>query len=446
MMQPRPARTEDASTPAKASLDFDSLVHHGPLLVVLCRTDTTERVDFISENVSLLGYAAASFTDGEMTLSAAIHPDDLARVQANTSVHLASELREFSQAYRLLTASGEPRWVEDRSTVIRDAAGEVTHLQHVIADVTEYRRAKGVLQFHNHILDNMAEGVVLARTSDGRIVYLNPAYAQMFGYRRAELLARHISTLHAETQDTPGASASKIIKPLQHTPDWHGKIRCVRKDGSTFWTWANISTFDDPDHGEVRLSVQQDITAHERAQEQLRLANSLLSKMAHTDSLTGLPNRRSLFQVLARELDRIARYGGSAALVMIDVDDLKSVNDSHGHLFGDEVLAHVAIILQNHARTSDFVARYGGDEFVILLPNTSPEEAAVAVRRMRDAVLNGSDSEKDGALPITISAGIALVVQGQGDSATDLLRKADGALYAAKAAGRNCVHTVESPV
>ena len=187
----------------------------------------------------------------------------------------------------------------------------------------------------------------------------------------------------------------------------------------------------------IRYAIQRKETQDELADANARLeeANRRLEELATTDDLTGLWNRRYFLDMLSREFQRVARTGASLAVVMIDVDHFKHVNDTCGHPFGDRVLCNVAHAMQQEARTVDLVARFGGEEFMILMPETDARRAAVAAERLR---LNVADRAIEGGrqtVAVTISLGVASF-----DEALDptvLLRHVDDALYAAKEGGRN---------
>jgi diguanylate cyclase (GGDEF)-like protein len=171
-----------------------------------------------------------------------------------------------------------------------------------------------------------------------------------------------------------------------------------------------------------------------------RVLRQKLAEMAITDVLTGLYNRRHFEEILKSELARIRRYGGHGTLVMIDVDFLKPVNDTLGHLAGDEGLRQLAALLRSHLRVSDVLARYGGDEFVLVMINMPKHEALEAVERLRQLVeshpFRGAEILPFGRL--TVSAGIAGCPE-DGTEYEELVRKADAALYEAKHQGRNRV-------
>jgi diguanylate cyclase (GGDEF)-like protein len=170
-------------------------------------------------------------------------------------------------------------------------------------------------------------------------------------------------------------------------------------------------------------------------------------KLASIDSLTGLTNRRRFFNLAAQELARSRRYGSALAVVLVDLDHFKQVNDEHGHLIGDRALAHAASILSREGRDVDVVARYGGEEFAILLPMTNASGAKeMAERCARE--LAGAPLQIDGLAPIRITAsmGVACAEGALTSTIEDLLRAADAALYRAKEAGRDRVEVASSPV
>ena len=173
--------------------------------------------------------------------------------------------------------------------------------------------------------------------------------------------------------------------------------------------------------------------------EELEAANRDLAKLAERDALTGLYNRRVLESRLADEIRRTNRYGSEFSLLMCDVDFFKRLNDTFGHAAGDVVLIELAALFEDALRTSDFVCRYGGEEFVILLPQTGAQEALAFADRVRSATEARQFTVGTQQLPrVTLSFGIASCPS-DGISASDLVVKADAALYAAKHAGRNCV-------
>jgi diguanylate cyclase (GGDEF)-like protein len=168
-----------------------------------------------------------------------------------------------------------------------------------------------------------------------------------------------------------------------------------------------------------------------------------VKKQARTDGMTGLVNHTTFYNELDKEVSRSRRYGGHLTLIMIDVDRLKSVNDEYGHRAGDAMLTHVSNQILYCIRETDIAARYGGDEFSIILPNTSLSDALVVAQRMMDYVSNCPIQVEEHSVQASISIGLA---QYQKEFTTEIfMREADGALLAAKGAGKNCIH-ISDPV
>jgi len=188
--------------------------------------------------------------------------------------------------------------------------------------------------------------------------------------------------------------------------------------------------------------IKSAMSAMQRAHivELTRADNVRLEALARTDPLTQLLNRRALLAQLATEVERVRRYNAPLSVLMIDVDGFKSVNDTYGHLSGDQVLVEVALLLGRAARSVDTVARYGGDEFVIAVPETGEAGAIAFAERLRDKIQSHAfDIGKGQPLSLTVSIGVADFPEPKIETAEDLLECADRALYRAKAGGRNLV-------
>ena len=187
--------------------------------------------------------------------------------------------------------------------------------------------------------------------------------------------------------------------------------------------------------------VKAAVAAIVRAQllETTRAENTRLEVLAHTDPLTQTLNRRALTVRLVSEMDRARRYDAMLTMLMVDLDHFKLINDSKGHLVGDDVLREVAHLLTESVRSVDFVARYGGEEFVVVLPETAQAGAVIFAERMRERIENTAFVSSHGGVKITASIGVASYPTSEIHTVDDLFARADEALYRAKAAGRNRV-------
>jgi diguanylate cyclase (GGDEF)-like protein len=185
-----------------------------------------------------------------------------------------------------------------------------------------------------------------------------------------------------------------------------------------------------------------ELRARVRAALRTKRLQDLLIEYAHIDPLTGLPNRRALTERLGEEWERIRRHGGSLALIMTDIDTFKRVNDTFGHNVGDRVLQELAKTIAGHCRAMDVPARYGGDEFVVLVPGETQAGAAILAERVRESVQQQCLEAGIEKVQITASFGVA---DSCGAAETrEIIERADKALYAAKDAGRNAVRCTEA--
>ncbi|OWP52233.1 GGDEF domain-containing protein [Pseudomonas nitroreducens] len=194
-------------------------------------------------------------------------------------------------------------------------------------------------------------------------------------------------------------------------------------------------------HGHVRNLRQREYLRQQRLE--LEEKNRQLEYLAGHDPLTGLFNRRQFDQLVGMELSRAARQPAPISLLMVDLDHFKFINDRYGHPLGDEVIRHTASLLRNYTRTGDSVARLGGEEFLLLLPDTSQPQARVIAEKVRRLLEETPLPMKDGLLYLTASFGIACLEAGVPGTYEGLYAAADKALYKAKASGRNRVEVIE---
>lgn len=203
-------------------------------------------------------------------------------------------------------------------------------------------------------------------------------------------------------------------------------------------------TMDDVEFAEAVVTAAVASIQKAELLETTKADNARLEALAHTDPLTQLLNRRALTTRLAAEMERVRRYDSVVTMLMVDIDHFKNINDTHGHLVGDDVLRGVAALLQRAVRSVDLVARYGGEEFVVVLPETPLEGARVFAERIREQMAEHAFANRSGRpLRLTASIGVACFPAPGVESVEELFSQADGALYRAKAGGRNRVTVAE---
>lgn len=212
------------------------------------------------------------------------------------------------------------------------------------------------------------------------------------------------------------------------------KVKALRSGASDY-----VTRPFDPGELAARVMIHLNIRA---LQEEMRRANELLTELSITDHLTHLYNRRYMMDTLSMEFERAQRVKGKLSLALMDVDHFKLVNDTYGHQQGDMVLAAVAEVIQAELRRYDIAVRYGGEEFAVVLPETSLRKGVVVAERIRQAVMGIVFPPPIEYLSVTISLGVAALPAPHIDSVQALIRAADHALYRAKQNGRNRVETM----
>jgi diguanylate cyclase (GGDEF)-like protein/PAS domain S-box-containing protein len=297
----------------------------------------------------------------------------------------------------------------------------------VFADITERRQAEEKLRLSATVLEHIADGVMVIDVH-GRIVATNPAFTQITGYTESEAVGTH-SNLTRMTGDDAGLQEA-LWADLAETGFWRGEIHNRRKNGEPYLEWLTVSAVRD-DHDAVThyVCVFSDITKVKESQDKL-------DHLAHHDPLTGLPNRLLFHDRLQHAMVRAARDGRQLAVMFIDLDRFKTVNDTLGHHVGDELLKQVAGELAQCLRAGDTLARLGGDEFIVLLEDVDGANGARHVAEKLMQLFERPVVVSDYELFVTGSVGISLFPQDAGDMNV-LIRNADVAMYQAKARGRN---------
>jgi diguanylate cyclase (GGDEF)-like protein/PAS domain S-box-containing protein len=263
-----------------------------------------------------------------------------------------------------------------------------------------------------------------------RIVYVNPAFERLMGYAAEEVIGQNPKMLQGANTDDK--TRYKIRQAMRQGKGIRTEILNYDKQGNELWLDINLVPLLD-DHGKLvyYAAIERDLTDHKRKQ-------SRLEDMATTDGLTGLLNRQAFMQRAEKEYVRTRKYSRPLTVVMIDVDHFKSINDRYGHAVGDDVLRAMSKICQQSLRGSDVLGRVGGEEFVLLLPDTPQANAIYVAERMREQLEHAPIDIADLQINITASFGVA-TMRDDDDDFTTLLERADVAMYDAKHGGRNQV-------
>jgi diguanylate cyclase (GGDEF)-like protein/PAS domain S-box-containing protein len=297
----------------------------------------------------------------------------------------------------------------------------------VYADITARKEAEEKLRLSATVLEHIADGVVVV-DRERRIVAVNPAFTQITGYTEAEALGRDLGLTRSGRHDD--AFHEQMWAQLVETGYWQGETWALRKGGEQFLQSLTITAVRDAQGAATHYAgVFSDITLVKENERKL-------DHLAHHDSLTELPNRLLFNDRLQHALDRAQRVGEQIALLFIDLDRFKNVNDTLGHHVGDELLKQVADALRARLREVDTLARLGGDEFVVLLEGVGSEYSATLVAEKLVAMFEEPFMVAGHELFVTCSIGISIFPHDGADLHV-LLRNADVAMYQAKARGRN---------
>ncbi|ALU90747.1 Diguanylate cyclase/phosphodiesterase with PAS/PAC sensor domains protein [Herbaspirillum rubrisubalbicans M1] len=404
-------------------------------MVYRCRDDAHWTLEFVSDGCqALTGYTPADLLlNSRISFLQLTHPEDRAMVRKHIDACMR-ERRRIDIEYRIVHADGSLRWVWERGVGLYNAAGKVEAMEGFLQDVTERKEAAHALQEaerrYRSIFENAIEGV-FQTTPDGTYIAVNPALARIYGYHSPEDLIVGLRDITHQLYVEPERRAEFMRLMEREGSVSNFESRVYRRDGDIIWISENArAVYDDSGKLVCYEGTVEAITERKLYEAEMR-------HQATHDALTGLPNRNMLHEHLQRAIQVARQKGGLTAVVFVDLDQFKFINDSLGHQVGDELLKAVAQRLQACLRDTDMVARQGGDEFVLVLQNQTGGELGIAevMQRILAAVARPWQTG-DRELQITASIGVSRY-PADGKDVETLLKQADSAMYRAKEQGRN---------
>jgi diguanylate cyclase (GGDEF)-like protein/PAS domain S-box-containing protein len=379
----------------------------------------------------MLGYTLEEINHSTKQWTDFIHPDD--REKAIKSIHdtLDGLVKVHKIEYRMLHKDGSVKWVLDHANVVkRDENGKPIRMSGTHSDISEQKQAEIELHVAATVFESQ-EGMIIT-DSAGIILKINRAFTKITGYYAADVIGKTPRVLQSGLHDD--VFYDLLWESVNSTGEWKGEIWNKRKNGEIYPEWLTITAVKSHDDDVIvthYVGTLLDITERKNRENQIH-------QLAFYDSLTDLPNRRLLTERLKQSISIERRAKKQLAVMMMDLDKFKAVNDTFGHAAGDELLKQAAVRIKSHLRDNDTVARLGGDEFVVILADVHNQKDAKYVAHlliknlMQPFVLTQSDNVEIGA-----SIGISFFPQ-DGEDGEVLMNKADIALYQAKRNGRCC--------
>jgi diguanylate cyclase (GGDEF)-like protein/PAS domain S-box-containing protein len=370
-----------------------------------------------------------------------VHPDDREELERQVQDAL-NGTAELDFVHRAVRPTGEIRHVREHGRVTRKSDETPTRALGVVQDITdeielqrerdEAVRALAASERRHRLLAENAWDVVWTMGMDGSITYVSPSVERVRGFTPAEAAAQTIDQINTPESAARVmeyfASLYAAIGAATEPPEFRGEMEYYRKDGSIMLAELQvIPEIDDDGHVIQILGVSRDISERRRYEEEL-------NRLAITDPLTGVWDRRHGEELFTADLLEARRYGPAMSLLMLDIDHFKTINDTHGHQVGDRVLVELCERLTANLRTSDVLARWGGEEFVIVMRHCTLADAIPLADKIRHLI---ADTPFDDVGTITVSIGAAELRPD--DDLASWLDRADKAMYQAKAAGRNNV-------
>ena len=382
---------------------------------------------------AMLGFEEHEIGNDLSEWSLRVHPDDLPQVRSDVSAHFRGETAAYINEHRVRCKDGSYRWMLDRGRIVSaDASGQPLRMVGTHTDITDRRRVLMDLETaeigHRALLNAMADGVFV--TQHFRFVFANPALPQILGYELDEFIGlRFDQVVHPDFVDVWTERFRQRISSSEVEPVRQYEVKVLCKGGEdSIWIELIASRFTYQGAPAV-LGIVRNVSEKKKAEE-------IIWRQANYDALTQLPNRLMLLDRLDQELRKSRRTGLPLAVLFIDLDRFKEINDTLGHHLGDKLLQKAAQRLSCCLRETDLVARLGGDEFTVVVTDLDNRDGAEYVaQHILDALQRPFELD-DEVVYVTASIGITLYPH-DAHSIEDLLKQADQAMYDAKHLGRN---------
>ena len=399
------------------------------------RSDDEKTFYYISPTCQdFTGYSVKEFEDDPSLLEKVIHPDDRERWDNHAHIRDLSG-NSLPEEYRIITKSGEVRWISHTCRPVIKENNETVGRRGSNQDITVRKKNEEDLMLSASVFTHAREGIVITN-ANGDILDVNNAFENITGYRRTEVIGKNPRILKSNQHEDDFYKAMWTQLNIQGS--WSGEIWNRRKNGDIYPELLTISSVSN-NRGETvnYVGLFSDIS-------QIKEQQKKLEYIAHYDALTLLPNRLLLADRLHQAMSQTIRRGKQLAVVYLDLDGFKDINDRHGHDIGDHLLMTIASRMKDAVRDGDTVARLGGDEFVAVLVDLENSQSSIPLIKRLIESASKAVNYQDLCLKVTASLGVTFYPQQEDMEADQLLRQADQAMYQAKLSGKNRYHLFDA--
>lgn len=381
---------------------------------------------YIRCNQAVMQFLGANETEIIGKTDFDFYPDDEARhYRHSDQLTLQHDTSQFYEE-RKFGADGHQVLFETLKTPLKSETSETIGVLGISRDISRQYEAEKQLRLANLVFENSNEGIIIT-DENNNIVTVNPAFTIMTGFSLQDVIGKNPSLLSSGFHDK--YFYEQMWSQLESQGFWSGEVQNRRKNGETYPQWLSIRRVENGQkHLQNYVAIMSDISKYREAERQINF-------LAHHDVLTSLPNRALLKDRIHQALISAERHNQKLALLYLDLDRFKFINDSLGHAIGDKLLIKVAERLTSQVREEDTVCRTGGDEFIILLPDTDADGAGHVAQKLVENITSHFEIEGN-QLFVTLSIGISIYPD-NGKDAESLNKHADTAMYRAKQAGRN---------
>lgn len=369
-----------------------------------------------------------------------LHPKDAPAVNAALEAHLRGNSAYYETEFRMRHRDGHWVWILAKASVVeRDIESMPLRMTGTHMDISDRKQAETSLHLAASVFKHAHEGILITGL-EGNIIDVNDAFTRITGYSRDDALGQNQRILRPDNDsaDNSADNSAEIALALQYQGYWYGEICYRRQSGENYTVTQATSAVPDESGVAVHyVSLFSDITSLKEHQKQLE-------HLAHFDILTDLPNRAQLSEFLQHSMAQEQRREKNLAVIYLDLDGFKPINDRHGHKVGDQLLIILAASMRQTLRKGDLLARIGGDEFVAVLVDLDVVDSSEGtISRLLDAA---AEIKQVGELQLQVSAslGVSFYPQEQEVDADQLLRQADQAMYQAKLAGKGRYHIFDA--